>query len=67
MSKLNYYYDKPTLTLENNAILEESRQSEKIKYQNNIITYGIVLLLITVMVVSYYNTLDRDYDKKRTD
>ena len=66
MSKLNYFYDKPTITLEDTDILEESNQAEKIKYQNNIITYGIMLFLVTAMVISYYSATDRDYDKIKT-
>lgn len=66
MSKLNYYYDKPILTFKNTDVLEEYKQTEKIKCQNNIITYGIMLLLATATVISFYSAVDRDYYKTRT-
>lgn len=66
MSKLNFYYDRPTISSTPVTRLVEENQVNSLKRTNKLLWSGIIILIIVIPILLNHSTLNYDVKKKRT-
>lgn len=66
MSKLNFYYNQPTVSPTPVTRLVEENQVNSLKRTNKLLWSGIIILIIVIPILLNHSTLNYDVKKKRT-
>ncbi len=66
MSKLNFYYHRPTISPTPVDILLEENQVNNLKRKNKLLWSGIFILILVIPLLLEHSTLNYDIKKKKS-